>query len=142
MTQVQDGGTVIVHYTGKLEGGTVFGTAINRDSPQFMMCGGQIIPLFGQAMVGMDPGNSKIIEILADEAYGPPYAELVLTVGPEVFSEDMQPEVGPQFEVRQPDSHSIVAIVTDVTESSATLYANHPLAGKNRIFDIPLLGVV
>ncbi len=121
MTQVQDGDTVMVHYTGKLEGSTVFDTTINRDSPQFKIDEGQIIPLFEQNMVGMGAGNSKIIE----------NDELVLTVGPEVFSEDLQPEV-----------QSIVARVTDVTESSATLDANHPLAGKDRIFDILLSEVV
>ena len=142
MTQVQDGGTVMVHYTSKLEGGTVFDITINRDSSQFRIDEGQIIPLFEQAMAGMEPGNSKIIEILADEAYGLYYDELVLTVGPEVFSKDLQPEVNQQFEVRQPGSQSIAAMVTDVTESSATMYANHPLAGKDLIFNIPLLEVV
>ena len=81
MTQVQDGDTAVVHYTGKLEGGTVFDTKINRDSPQFRIDEGQIIPLFEQAIVGMEPGSSKIIEISADEAYGLHYDELVLTVG-------------------------------------------------------------
>ena len=103
MTQVQDGDAVMVHYTGKLECGTVFDTKINRDSPQFRIDEGQITPLFEQAMVGMEPGNSKIIEILADESCGLHYDELVLTVGPEVFSEDMQPKVSQQFEVRQPE---------------------------------------
>lgn len=142
MTQVQDGDTVVVHYTGKLGDGTVFNTTINRDPLQFMMGESQVIPLFEQATLGMGAGDSKTIEISADEAYGPHYEELMLTVGLEVFSENMQPGVGQQFEVCQPDSQSIVAMVTDVTESSVTMDANHPLAGKDLIFDIQLSEVV
>lgn len=66
----------------------------------------------------------------------------MLTVGRDIFPEDAQPEVGRQFTIRQPDSQTIVAMVTDVTESGATLDANHPLAGKDLIFDIQLLEIV
>ena len=142
MAQVEDGDTVMVHYTGKLDDGTVFDTTTNRDPLQFMIGEGQIIPRFEQAMIGMETGEAKIIEISADEAYGPHHEELVLTVGREVFSEDTQPEVGQQFEVRRPDSQSVVAMVIDVTESNATLDANHPLAGKDLIFDVQLMEIV
>ena len=142
MAQVEDGDTVMVHYTGKLGDGTVFDTTANRDPLQFTIGKGQIIPHFERAVIGMKPSESKVINVPADEAYGPHHDELVLTVGLEVFSEDAQPEVGRQFSIRQPDSQTIVAMVADVTESSATLDANHPLAGKDLIFDIQLLEVV
>jgi peptidylprolyl isomerase len=142
MAQVEDGDTVMVHYTGKLGDGTVFDTTANRDPMQFRIGDGEIISRFEQAMIGMEPGESKIINVPADEAYGPHHEELVLTVGRDIFPEDAQPEVGRQFQIRQPDSQTIVAMVTDVTESSATLDANHPLAGKDLIFDIQLLEIV
>lgn len=142
MAQVQDGDTVKVHYTGKLEDGTVFDTTANRDPIQFRIGEGQVIPRFEQAMSGMEPGESKTVEVPADEAYGPHHEELVLMVDRNVFPEDAQPEVGLQFEVRQTDSPPIVAMVTDVTESNATLDANHPLAGKDLIFDVQLLEIV
>ncbi|RLG24869.1 peptidylprolyl isomerase [Methanosarcinales archaeon] len=142
MAQVQDGDTVKVHYTGKLEDGTVFDTTANRDPMQFRIGEGQVIPRFEQAMIGMAPGESKTVEVPADEAYGPHHEELVLMVDRNIFPEDAQPEVGLQFEVRQTDSPPIVAMVTDVTESNATLDANHPLAGKDLIFDVQLLEIV
>jgi len=142
MAQVQDGDTVKVHYTGKLEDGTVFDTTANRDPIQFRIGEGQVIPRFEQAMSGMEPGESKTVEVPADEAYGPHHEELVLMVDRNIFPEDAQPEVGLQFEVRQTDSPPIVAMVTDVTESNATLDANHPLAGKDLIFDVQLLEIV
>jgi len=142
MAQVEDGDTVEVHYTGKLEDGTVFDTTANRDPLQFRIGEGQIIPRVERALIGMEPGESKVINVPANEAYGPHHEELVLTVGRDIFPEDAQPEVGRQFMIRQPDSQTIVAMVTDVTESSVTLDANHSLAGKDLIFDIQLLEIV
>jgi len=71
MAQVEDGDTVEVHYTGKLVDGTVFDTTTNHDPLQFRVGEGQIISRFEQAMIGMEPGESKIINVPADEAYGP-----------------------------------------------------------------------
>ncbi|MEA2000109.1 MAG: FKBP-type peptidyl-prolyl cis-trans isomerase, partial [Euryarchaeota archaeon] len=97
---------------------------------------------FEQAMVGMAPGEAKTVEVPADEAYGPHHKELVLMVDRNVFSKDVQPEVGRQFEVHRPDGQPIIATVTDVTESGATLDANHPLAGEDLIFDVQLMEIV
>ena len=139
--QAKDGDTVKVHYTGKLEDGTVFDTSIERDPLQFTIGEGQLIPGFEQAVVGMSPGESKTVEIPADEAYGPYREELVMVVDRDQLPEDLQPEVGQQLQIRQPDGQTILVKVIDVSESSVTLDANHPLAGKDLTFDIELVEV-
>ena len=101
MAQVEEGDTVKVHYTGKFEDGTVFNTAANSDPMQFRIGDGKIITRFEQSMRGMKPGESKIIKVPADNAYGPHHAELVLTVGWNIFPDNAQPEVGRQFIIRQ-----------------------------------------
>ncbi|HID96064.1 MAG TPA: peptidylprolyl isomerase [Candidatus Latescibacteria bacterium] len=142
MAQAKNGDTVKVHYTGKLEDGTVFDTSINRDPLQFTIGGGQLIPGFEQAVVGMNPGESKTAKVPADKAYGPHLEEMVLVVDRNQFPVDLKPEVGQQLQSRQPDGRTFVVTVTDVSESSVTLDANHPLAGKDLIFDIQLIEIV
>ncbi|MCK4476877.1 MAG: FKBP-type peptidyl-prolyl cis-trans isomerase, partial [Methanophagales archaeon] len=78
MAQAKPGDTVKVHYTGKLEDGMVFDTSTDLDPLQFTIGDGQIIPGFEQAVVGMNPGESKTIKIPTDEAYGPHREEMVL----------------------------------------------------------------
>ena len=138
--QAKDGDTVQVHYTLKLEDGTVFETSIGGDPLQFTIGEGQLIPGFEQAVVGMSPGESKTVEIPADEAY-PYHDELVMVVDRDQLPEDLQPEVGQQLQIRQPDGQTILVKVIDVSESSVTLDANHPLAGKDLTFDIELVEI-
>ena len=139
--QAKDGDTVKVHYTGKLEDGTVFDTSIERDPLQFTIGEGQLIPGFEQAVVGMSPGESKTVEIPADEAYGPYREEMVLVVDRDQLPPDLQPEVGQQLQMRQEDGQIILVTVIDVSESSVTLDANHPLAGQDLTFDIQLVEI-
>jgi FKBP-type peptidyl-prolyl cis-trans isomerase 2 len=50
--------------------------------------------------------------------------------------------VGQKLQDHQEDGRIIDVTVTDVSQSTVTLDANHPLAGKNLIFDIQLVEIL
>lgn len=141
--QAKNADTVKVHYTGKLEDGTVFDTSTDGDEPlEFTIGDGKLIPDFEQAVVGMKLGESKTIEIPADRAYGPYHDDFVFVIDRDQLPANIQLEVGLQLQFSQPDGRLQRATVIDVSESSVTLDANHPLAGKDLIFDIELVEIL
>ena len=142
MAQGEDGNTVKVHYTGKFEDGTVFDTSADRDPLEFTIGRGQLIPGFEQAVIGMSPGESKTVNIPADEAYGQHNAEMLTEVDRSQFPADLNPEVGQQLQLNRPDGQTVVVTVASVSESTVTLDANHPLVGKDLIFDIQLVEIL
>ena len=81
MAQAKTNDTVKVHYTGRLNDGTVFDSSVEREPLQFTLGEGQVIPGFENAVLGMTAGESKMITIAADQAYGPRRDDLVLAVG-------------------------------------------------------------
>jgi peptidylprolyl isomerase len=139
--QAKQGDTVIVHYTGKLDDGTVFDSSVGRDPLQFSIGSGQIIPGFEQAIIGMSPGESKTETIAAENAYGPHYQEMVLVVDRQQMPGDIPMEIGQQLQLRQPSGQIIPVIITEVSDSQVTLDANHPLAGENLVFEIQLMDI-
>lgn len=139
---VQEGDTVKVHYTGKLDDGTVFDSSAGRDPLQFMVGAGQVIPGFDEAVIGMKPGESKTVKIPADKAYGPYYKELVGVIDRSKFPADMELEVGQQLQVSNPSGELLTATVIDVSETSVTVDANHHLAGKDLTFEIELVEIL
>lgn len=142
MTQASHGDTVKVHYTGKLEDGTVFDTSVNRKPLEFTIGHRQVIPGFEQAVVGMNPGQSKTTKVPADKAYGPHREELVLKLDCHDFPKHLEPKVGQQLEARHENGDIIQLLVTNVSGSGVTLDANHPLAGRDLTFEIQLLEIV
>jgi peptidylprolyl isomerase len=141
MAQAQNGDTVKVHYTGKLSDDTVFDSSESRDPLEFTIGSGQIIPGFEQAVIGMQPGESKTATIPADQAYGPYQEDLLIEVERSQFPADVTPEVGQQFQIRQADGQATVVTVADVSGPQVTLDANHPLAGQDLTFDIELVEI-
>ena len=61
MAQAQNGATVKIHCTGKLEDIGVFCSSSNRGPMQFKPGEGRVIPGFEEAVVGMGPCKSKSI---------------------------------------------------------------------------------
>ncbi|MBW2109477.1 MAG: peptidylprolyl isomerase [Deltaproteobacteria bacterium] len=142
MTQAKEGDTVTVHYTGKFEDGTVFDTSRERGPMQFTIGQGRLIPGFEQAVVGMAPGESKSTTVPPEQAYGPHNNEMVQVIDRKQVPPDMQLEVGQQLEVRRPDGQTGIVTVRDLSDSTVTLDANHPLAGRSLVFDIELVEIV
>jgi peptidylprolyl isomerase len=141
MSQAKQGDTVKVHYTGKLDDGTVFDSSQEREPLEFTIGTGSIIPGFEQAVIGMSPGESKTEIIPNDRAYGPYLEEMVLQVERQQFPSDIEPEVGQQLQIQHPTGEVIPVIITEVSPSVVTLDANHPLAGEDLTFDIQLVAI-
>jgi len=141
MGQAKHGDTVKVHYTGKLEDGTVFDSSADRDPLEFTIGAGNIIPGFEKAVVGMNPGDSKTEVIPTEQAYGPYMEEMVVTIDRQQMPVEIAPEVGQQLQIKQPDGQVLPVIITDVSDGTVTLDANHPLAGENLTFDIRLVEI-
>jgi FKBP-type peptidyl-prolyl cis-trans isomerase 2 len=141
VAQAKNGDAVKIHYTGKLTDGTTFDSSADREPLEFTLGQGEIIPGFEEAVVGMEPGESKSIQIKADKAYGPHHKELVTEIDREQIPPGMDVQVGQHLELQSEDGKKRVVRVTDITESSVTLDANHPLAGHDLQFDIKLMEV-
>ena len=134
MTKIKNGDNVSVHYTGKLEDGSVFDTSLaeGREPLTVTLGQGQLIPGFENGLIDMTVGEMKTIEIEPENAYGDikpqMMSEVPLSQVPEgVKAGDMlqgQNQFGP-----------VNVVVTEVKESTAVLDMNHPLAGKKLIFD-------
>lgn len=139
--EVEKGDVVSVHYVGKLENGTVFDSSKEREPVKFKVGDASIIPGFEQAILGMKEGEKKTIKITSEQAYGPHMKELVSDVEKTNFPPDINPEVGLQLELKQPEGPAIIVTITHISDDKVTLDANHPLAGKNLIFDIELLNI-
>lgn len=142
MAQAKSGDTVRVHYTGKLEDGTVFDSSRNRDPLEFTIGAGQVIRGFEQAVAGMEPGESKAAELAPEEAYGPHRKEMVAVVQRTDLPPDLDPAVGQQLAVKQQDGREFHVRVTETSETTVTIDANHALAGKTLVFELELVEVV
>jgi len=137
----KDGDTVKVHYTGTLENGEVFDTSEEREPLEFTLGQGQLIPGFEKAVIGLNVGDSTKVDIPSVEAYGEMREDLVINVPKDQLPADVEPQVGMQLQVNQPNGQPVPVRITGISDTELTLDANHPLAGKDLSFEIELVEV-
>ena len=142
MNTAQKGSTVKVHYTGKLKDGTIFDSSRQRNEPiEFTLGKQNMIAGFEKAVEGMSVGDTKTAEIPATEAYGEKKEDMIIQVPTSEVPQDIKPTVGQQLAMQGNDGQQVPVTVTEVTDQGITLDANHPLAGKDLIFDLELVEV-
>ena len=141
MTEVKNGDTVRIHYTGTLTDGSVFDSSEGRDPLQFTAGAGQVIPGMDEEMAGMKVGEKKTLNIPCDKAYGPINPAARQSIPREGIPDDIPLEIGTQLQMQAPDGQVLPVTVVEVDEATVTLDANHPLAGKDLNFEIELVSI-
>ncbi len=133
------GDVIKIHFTCKLEDGTVFDTSAGKEPLDFVIGEHQVMPGLEEAVIGMAQGESKSVIIPPEKAFGPHLKEKVHIVSRDQFPRELEPMVGMKFEIKQEDGVTNTVRVTDVSDQTVTLDTNHPLAGKDLFFDIELI---
>jgi peptidylprolyl isomerase len=141
MTQAKDGDKVKVNYSGKLTDGTEFDSSEGHAPLEFTIGENEVIPGFENAVIGMSPGQSKTITVASEQAYGPRQKDLMVEVDRKDVPADLTLEIGARLEVTQEDGDVFMVTVSELSETSVTLDANHPLAGEDLVFEINLLEI-
>ncbi|TVQ67563.1 MAG: peptidylprolyl isomerase [Balneolaceae bacterium] len=142
LATIKEGDTVKVHYTGTIADGTVFDSSREREPLEVTLGEGKLIPGFEKAVVGMNVGDTSKVTIPSEEAYGEKREDMVIDVDRGQIPPDIKPEVGQQLQIQQKDGGAIPVVITEVTDETVQLDANHPLAGQELTFEIEVVEVV
>jgi len=142
MKTVTDGNSVKLHYKGTFPDGEVFDDSRLRGETMNILVGnGQLIKGFESALLGMTEGETKTINLTADEAYGQPKEEAIVTAPRNAFPEDFPFEEGLSVQGRGSMGQPMMAKILSFDENEVRLDHNHPLAGKDINFEIELVEI-
>jgi peptidylprolyl isomerase len=142
MQKPKTGDTVRVHYTGKLEDGSQFDSSRGSEPLEFAMGEGQLIAGFEQAVAGLTPGDSCIVTLAPEEAYGEVNGAMIQDVPRKLMPADVELQAGMVLQGSAGDGRVDNFTVVSFTEETVKLDANHPLAGKALVFDIELVEIL
>jgi len=142
MTQANKGDTVRIHYTGRLTDGTQFDSSEGRTPLEFQLGSGQIITGLDEQIQGMNVGEKATVTIPAEGAYGQHRPEGVQTLPRDRVPEGVDLSLGARLQATGADGQQMTLTVVDVSDADVTVDANHPLAGKDLVFDVELVEVV
>jgi FKBP-type peptidyl-prolyl cis-trans isomerase 2 len=137
---IEEGRTVSIEYTLKLDDGTVADTNVGGDPLVYTQGNGQILPALEKNLEGMTAEATRSVHLSAAEGYGEVNEELYREVPPEQIPEEAR-ETGQVLYGQGPDGQPFQVRVHEVREETIVLDFNHPLAGQALNFDIRIVAV-
>lgn len=141
MNEAKTGDTVRINYTGTLTDGTQFDSSVGREPLEFELGSGQIITGLDREVEGMKIGDKTTVTIAATDAYGPHDEQKVQNVPRDSIPAEIELQPGMQLQAQTPQG-PIALVVVNIDEAEVTVDANHPLAGKDLIFEVELVEIV
>ncbi|MEM1436206.1 MAG: peptidylprolyl isomerase [Pseudomonadota bacterium] len=121
---------VTIHYTLTNDAGETLDSSSGGDPLNYLHGNNGLIPGLERELEGREPGESFETSVQPEDGYGAPNPQLVQEVPLEALSQIANLEVGMQLQSQAPSGEVQVLRVDAVGEATATLNANHPLAGQ------------
>lgn len=137
---IQDGSTVSIEYTLKLDDGSVADTNVGGEPLVYTQGESQILPALESALSGLKAEDTKEVTLKPEDGYGPVREEAFQEMPVDMLPEDGR-KVGAQLVGRGPSGQPVYARVVEINEGTAKVDLNHPLAGQNLHFDVKVVEV-
>jgi FKBP-type peptidyl-prolyl cis-trans isomerase 2 len=107
----------------------------------FTLGEGRLIPGFENGLLEMKLNEKKTINIPKEDAYGDPREDLIIEVSKSELPQEMTPEVGMGLVSKTPEGQEMNLLIVEVKDETVVLDGNHPLAGKELIFDLEVVEI-
>ena len=137
---VSAGKTVKVNYTLTVDG-KVVDSSKGRGPLEFKEGGGQMIPGFDKAVMGMKAGEKKSFKVSPEEGYGKVDPRAIKDVPKSQLPAEIKPKAGMTLQARTKDGRQIPVRIMEVKKDVVVMNFNHPLAGKTLNFDVEVVDV-
>lgn len=128
--KVADRCVVAIHYTLTNDRGEELDSSRGADPLTYLHGVGGLIPGLERELLGLVAGDDLRVVVQPEDGYGVVDRRLIQEVPLEALAGIEDLEVGMQLQSRGPDGRIQSLVVDAIGSESATLNANHPLAGE------------
>ncbi len=128
---------ITFHYSLTNEEGKLLDSSLEAEPLSFLEGAGQIIPGLESVLLTMNLNAQQTIKVHYNDAYGAYDQKLVFRIPKSQFPQQtIKP--GDMFEIGQ-GQHQQIVMVIEVKDQEIVVDGNHPLAGKNLVFDVKIV---
>ncbi len=137
---IEDGRTVSLEFTLKLDDGTVAESNVGGEALQYVHGQGQMLPGLEQAITGLTAGDSKDVTLAPAEGFGDINPEAFQAVPLDVIPEDAR-SPGAMLVASDESGNTRQVRIREIQDDQAIVDLNHPLAGQTLHFSVKVLNI-
>lgn len=141
MDTVKEGLKVKILFEAKLENGQIVLKTEDENPLELIVGEGTIPKSLDVALIDMKVGESKIMTLKPDEAFGQIVEDLIIELPKDGFGPDCELEVGSRVSINSPEGKNYIGTIVEIKENTVRADFNHPLAGRSLVFTITIVSI-
>lgn len=138
--RIGEGTRVTLHFSILFEDGQEVDGTRKGEAATFDFGDGSLLPGFEAALVGLQAGDARQIELPPDQAFGEHNPGNLRRLPRSQFGADLALELGLIVSFASPEGE-LPGVVRELDESTVLVDFNHPLAGRSLVFDVAIEAV-
>jgi FKBP-type peptidyl-prolyl cis-trans isomerase SlpA len=143
-TRIAQGSQVALHFSVALENGVEIDNTRGYPEPVSLVIGdGNLLEGFEKALLGLRAGDRRTVHLPPEDAFGPWNPDNVQLFDTVQFVKtgEGRPEVGTMMEFQDKGGGTLAGVVKSVNDDKVEVDFNHPLAGRNVVFEVEIAKV-
>ncbi|MEX1032053.1 MAG: FKBP-type peptidyl-prolyl cis-trans isomerase [Cellvibrionaceae bacterium] len=143
MTEISVGpGTqVTLHFAVKLDDGSVVDSTFDTSPATFVVGDQNLLEGFEQLLFGLSAGDKNSFEVLPEQGFGQRNPNNIQEIPRDAFDEGIELSEGLLVSFADANNKEMPGVVQSFDDDNVMVDFNHPLAGRNLIFDVEILAV-
>ena len=137
--QIETGMSVTLHFSLVLEDGHIIDSNFESEPATFSVGDGNLLPGFESTLIGLVNGDEREFTIPPEQAFGQHNPQNVQAVERGNFDQE-ELELGAMLSFQNGDGE-LPGVIVDVDDNEVMIDFNHPLAGKNIIFQVKIIDI-
>jgi FKBP-type peptidyl-prolyl cis-trans isomerase SlpA len=133
---VSEGTRVFVNFSVSLEDGSEVDSNFGGEPVAFVVGDGSLLPGFERRLFGMTAGQRQMFSVPPEDGFGQPNDNTVHFLPRDQFDGDDELEIGLVYSFADPAGGELPGLIVAFDEEEVTIDFNHPLAGRNILFDV------
>jgi len=134
---------ITLHYRVALADGTELVSTFDTTPATLQLGAGELAPTLEHCLIGQEVGGERCVFLLEPEqGFGVHNPQLMQRFPRSELPKSAELEKAMQLEFKGPGGAIYTGLVRELSEDSALIDFNHPLAGKAIRFEVELIGVL
>ena len=135
------GTQVTLHFAVKLDDGAVVDSTFDKQPASFTYGDGSLLKGFEDKLIGMTAGAKGSYTVSPEDGFGQPNPNNIQQFARCDFAGDITLEEGVVINFSDAGQTELPGVVKSVSADTVEVDFNHPLAGRNILFDVQIIDV-
>lgn len=132
---------VTLHFSLSLADGELVDSTFDQSPASLEIGDGSLLPGFERCLFGLRPGDRERFRIPPEDGFGQPNPNNVQRIARSSFSSEFELAEGLVISFADAGRGELPGVVAEFNDEEVVVDFNHPLAGRELLFEVEILAV-